>query len=206
MEAEQVIKIARIVPVQVEEGDRRSPLFPFTTTNEMMEEAFSAEDLSRSNATSYVSNFNEIPQNLSEGPFLYRPVMGVCLPRTSGITVFGIFWVTSWTLVIFVVPMITLLCCDLTVLSIARKQRHRIIMALYQITAVTQVTVTGSKGTPLPGLWLNRSVPAKSRACRAVWEDMITLTVLHLPLILILVMSINISALKRSLKNSNNSS
>lgn len=144
------------------------------------------------NNISYVDTQPEIDlgvknSSMDRAPFQYREMMGVCLPKMYQLSWSSFVWVTVWVLLILIAPMTTLLICDFTVLSIARKQRHRIVMALYQITTVTQVTVTGAKGTALPGLWLNRSVPARSRACRAVWEDMLTLCFLHLPLILILV-------------------
>lgn len=85
-----------------------------------------------------------------QSPFEFRVTMGICLPKMGAISIVTVFWISVWILLILVGPMITLLICDFTVLSIARKQRHRIIMALYQITAVTQVTVTGSKGPPMP--------------------------------------------------------
>jgi hypothetical protein len=178
--------------------------FP-TTTNMIIDIGRSSADNEREVYASDVMNTSYIIEvqtdsdpsdvrNYSMGvgppsPFQYRQMIGVCLPKMYGLSVSSVMWMSCWALLILVAPMITLLICDFTVLSIARKQRHRIVMALYQITTVTQVTVTGTKGTALPSLWLNRSVPARSRACRAVWEDMGTLLFLHLPLILILVRS-----------------
>lgn len=116
----------------------------------------------------------------------FRKAMGLCLPRVYYTSVPSVLWISEWIFVILVAPVCTILVCDLVVLSIARKQRHRIVMALYQITLSAQATVV-RKGTTPPQLWLNRSIPAKSRAMRAVFEDFIALMLIHLPLILILV-------------------
>ncbi|OXA60415.1 Rhodopsin, GQ-coupled [Folsomia candida] len=208
--------IPHIVPVwdhrqTLGPGDEASvtPYFPTTTIVDLDNPRSTEEDnddvLSNTATMGYISTLHDVTtdhlllqqqqpqqQNASQlyaqGPFQYRPLIGVCLPKLSSISVLGALWVSGWIILILIAPMVTILICDFTVLSIARRQRHRIIMALYQITAVTQVTVTGSKGAPLPGLWLNRSVPARSRACRAVWEDMMTLLVLHVPLILIFIL------------------
>ncbi|CAL8115598.1 unnamed protein product [Orchesella dallaii] len=117
----------------------------------------------------------------------YRQAMGLCLPRVYYTSVPSLIWASEWVFVILVAPLCTILICDLVVLSIARKQRHRIVMALYQITLSAQATVVRSKGATPPQLWLNRSIPARSRACRAVLEDLAALVIIHLPLILILV-------------------
>ena len=119
--------------------------------------------------------------------FEFRPSLGFCLPKVYQVSWVSLVWTSEWIIFILVAPMCTLLVCDLIVLSIARKQRHRIVMALYQITLSAQATVTRSKGTAPPSLWLNQTVPAKSRACRAVWEDLASLVFLNSPLILILV-------------------
>lgn len=116
----------------------------------------------------------------------FRRCMGLCLPRVYFTSVSSVLWMFEWVFVILVAPVITILVCDLVVLSIARKQRHRIVMALYQITLSAQATVV-RKGTTPPQLWLNRSIPARSRAVRAVFEDLLSLALIHLPLILILV-------------------
>jgi len=117
----------------------------------------------------------------------FRNQMGMCLPKVYNLSWSSVVWTSEWIVLILVAPLLVMLTCDLIVLSIARKQRHRIVMALVSITLSAQATVTRNKGTSPPELWLNRTVPARSRACRAVWEDMITLTILHLPLVLIMV-------------------
>lgn len=128
-------------------------------------------------------------ESLQEGfsSLEFRRAMGLCLPRVYYTSLPSMLWVTEWIFVILVAPLCTILVCDLVVLSIARKQRHRIVMALYQITLSAQATVVRSKGATPPQLWLNRSIPARSRACRAVLEDISSLVLIHLPLILILV-------------------
>lgn len=119
--------------------------------------------------------------------FEFRPIAGLCLPKVTGFSWWNLAWTSEWVLFILIIPMIILLTCDLTVLSIARRQRHRIVMALYQITLSVQATVTRTKGTVPSSLWMNQTVPAKSRACRAVWEDLGSLFILNSPMILITV-------------------
>ena len=125
-------------------------------------------------------------RNLS---FEFRPLVGICLPKVYQLSWPSVLWTTEWILVILIAPLCTLLVCDLAVLSIARRQSHRILLAMTMVTIAAQATVTRSKGmapNPPTGLWMN-NVPARSRASRAVCENMSTIVVLHLPLILILV-------------------
>ncbi|CAG7731970.1 unnamed protein product [Allacma fusca] len=128
-------------------------------------------------------------QTLNNLSFEFRPMLGICLPKVYQLSWSSVLWTTEWILFILIAPVCTLLVCDLAVLSIARRQSHRILLAMTMVTITAQATVTRSKGmapTPPTDLWVN-NVPARSRACRAVCEDLSTLVLLHLPFILILV-------------------
>jgi hypothetical protein len=72
--------------------------------------------------------------------FEYRTNVGLCIPKVYQLSSWAVLWTVLWVMLSLLVPMFVLLVSDLIVLSIAKKQRSRIMLALYQITLSAQAT------------------------------------------------------------------
>lgn len=73
-------------------------------------------------------------------PFIFIPELAACFPRF--VNQHSIYFSAVYTLITFIVPTIIILGCNIRVLQIAKRHRHRIASAIYEVTLSAQVTIT----------------------------------------------------------------